>query len=69
MVIKFSQILEIHAQELVQQDIAAITGNSRPKISKVIRQAVLNQISPPFIDDMGGSQAVITVKNSLCNNY
>ena len=52
MAIHYRQILELHAQELVQRDIAAITGNSRPKISEVIKQAELHQISPPFTDDV-----------------
>ncbi|WP_054720198.1 hypothetical protein [Lacticaseibacillus manihotivorans] len=52
MAIHYRQILELRAQELVQRDIAAITGNSRPKISEVIKQAELHQISPPFTDDV-----------------
>ncbi|WP_407895210.1 transposase [Lacticaseibacillus sp. N501-2] len=36
----------------VQRDIAMITGNSCPKISEVIKQAELHQISPPFTDDV-----------------
>ena len=52
MAIHYRQIIELHAQELVQRDISAITGNSRPKISEVIKQAELHQISPPFTDDV-----------------
>lgn len=36
----------------VQREIAAITGNSRPKIAEVIKQAELHQISPPFNEDI-----------------
>lgn len=50
--IHYRRILELHAQEVVQRDIAAITGNSRPKISEVIKQAELQAVSPPFTDEV-----------------
>lgn len=48
MPIHYRRILELHAQEMVQRDIASVTGNSRPKISEVIKQANLSCILTPL---------------------
>ncbi|BDR59706.1 hypothetical protein XA3_21470 [Xylocopilactobacillus apicola] len=50
--IHYRKILELYAQGIVHREIAAIIGNSRPKIAEVIKQAELHQIGPPFKDEI-----------------
>ncbi|MGU9998575.1 hypothetical protein [Latilactobacillus curvatus] len=52
MSIQYRKILELHAQKVVQRNIAAATGNSRPKIAEIIRRAKEEVLVPPFTDEM-----------------
>lgn len=42
----YRKILELYDQGITQQELAAVIGNSRPKIADVIKQAQLHNISP-----------------------
>ncbi|WP_367298210.1 IS21 family transposase [Loigolactobacillus coryniformis] len=52
MSIQYRKILELHAQKVVQRNIAAATGNSRPKIAEIIKRAKEEVLVPPFTDEM-----------------
>lgn len=52
MSIQYRKILELHAQKVVQRNIAAATGNSRPKIAEIVKRAKEEALVPPFTDEM-----------------